>query len=447
MQDNHTLKEEKLLGKYKLVLGLEAHLHVKTDSKMFCSCSAKEIYSAPPNSRVCPVCLGLPGALPVPNKEAIEKTHLLGLALNCKINPKSLFDRKHYFYPDLPKGYQISQYKFPLCEGGVVNLPNGQKVELERIHLEEDTAKSFHENKYTWIDFNKSGVALIEMVTKPTIYFVENAVEYAKQIQEIARFLDVSEADMEKGQLRIEPNISLRTEEMAIRGILPKYKVEVKNINSFRFLEKAIYAEISRQREILDSGETPNQENRGFNEFTGETVLQRSKEEAHDYRYFPEPDIPPMFFDGAYVENLKRRLKPLPLDQKIRLQEEFEINNQEAGIIFDNNLADLIRDTISLGVEKNQVIKLLVNNSEMRKKTSSEILDYVKSISFDRINDIRDLESVADQVLQENPKIIEQIKNGKSSAQEFLLGQIMRKTYGKANARLVREILDRKLWE
>lgn len=447
MQDNYALKEEKLLGKYKLVLGLEAHLHVKTNSKMFCACSAKEIYLASPNSRVCPVCLGLPGALPVPNREAVEKTHLLGLAFNCKINLRSQFDRKHYFYPDLPKGYQISQYKFPLCEGGYVNLPNGQRVELERIHLEEDTAKSFHEGKLTWIDFNKSGVALIEMVTKPTIYSVESAVEYAKQIQEIARFLDVSEADMEKGQLRIEPNISLRTEEMAIQGVLPKYKVEVKNINSFKFLEKAIYAEISRQKEILDSGKTPNQENRGFNEFTGETVLQRSKEEAHDYRYFPEPDIPPMIFDEAYVKNLKKRLKPLPLEQKAKLQEEFGITNQEAEMIFENRLEDLIRGAVALGAEKSQVIKLLVNNTEMRKKTSSEILDYVNSISSNRINDIGDLEKAVDQVLEENPKIIEQIKNGKLSAQEFLLGQVMKKTQGKANAKLVREILDRKLRE
>ena len=439
-------KIDAILGGYKLVLGLEIHLHVKTDSKMFCGCSTKNIYTSEPNSHVCPVCLGLPGALPVPNKEAVEKTHLLGRALDCKINENSKFDRKHYFYPDLPKGYQISQYKEPLCEGGFVNLPNGRKVELERIHLEEDTAKSFHEGDLTTIDFNKSGMALIEMVTKPSIYFVEDAVEYAKQIQEIVRHLEVGEADMEKGQLRIEPNISLRTAEMEEAGELPSYKVEVKNINSFRFLEKAIVSEIKRQREILESGETPAQENRGYNESTGKTVLQRSKEEAHDYRYFPEPDIPPMVFDSKYREEMEARLRaylPLPLAYCKELESSLGITEQMARVLIKENLVPLVGE-ISEEIRP-KVINLLVHNPELRGKSSQELEEYVKSQESSRINDLSQLEEVVTKVLEKNSQIIQQIREGNMAPIEFLLGQVMKETRGKANALMVRGIITRKL--
>ncbi|HOM77819.1 MAG TPA: Asp-tRNA(Asn)/Glu-tRNA(Gln) amidotransferase subunit GatB [bacterium] len=439
------IDQEEMLGKYKLVLGLEIHLHVNVSSKMFCNCSTEGIYSASPNSRVCPVCLGLPGALPVPNKEAVEKTHLLGLALNCKINTTSRFDRKHYFYPDLPKGYQISQYKQPLCEGGFVSLPNGGKVELERIHLEEDTAKSFHAGELTLIDFNKSGMALIEMVTKPSIYNVEDAVEYAKQIQEIVRFLGVGDADMEKGQLRVEPNISLRTEKMQEIGELPNYKVEVKNINSFRFLEKAIVSEIKRQKELLDLGKTPIQENRGFNESTGNTISQRSKEEAHDYRYFPDPDIPPMSFDENYISNIKLLLRPLPLETRNKIMQEFGATLQETSVIYQESLEDLIRDLKTHGIEFKSAIKLLVNNPNMRSKTSVEIAEYINKTDSTRINDLPTLEEIVSKIMQENPEIVNQIQGGKTSAIEFLVGQVMRETKGTANAQLVREILNRNL--
>ncbi len=389
-----------ILGDYKLVLGIEIHLHVNTGSKMFCSCSTEGIYNDAPNTHVCPVCLGMPGALPVPNKEAVEKTHLLGIALGCKINRVSIFDRKHYFYPDLPKGYQISQYKKPLCEDGLIELPSGGRVVLERIHLEEDTAKSFHNGEETLVDFNKSGIALIEVVTKPSIYSVDDAVEYAKQVQEVVRYLGVGEANMEKGQLRIEPNISLRTAEMEKAGVLPKYKVEVKNINSFKFMKKAIIAEIVRQRAILETGETPTQENRGYSEAMGKSISQRSKEEAHDYRYFPEPDIPPMEFGLEEIRNLEEKLALLQEQQRRGKEKE----EQESAVKVQGSRA-----------------------------------------AIPRINDLIQLDSIVQQVLKENEKIVTEIKNGKNSAIEFLVGQAMKYSKGTANPTILREILKQKL--
>jgi aspartyl-tRNA(Asn)/glutamyl-tRNA(Gln) amidotransferase subunit B len=444
-------KINEILGEYKLVLGLEIHLHVKTSTKMFCGCSTKGIYGAEPNSHVCPVCLGLPGALPVPNREAVEKTQLLGLALNCKINQDSRFDRKHYFYPDLPKGYQISQYKQPLCEGGFIELSNGHKIELERIHLEEDTAKSFHEGQTTLVDFNKSGIALIEMVTKPTIYFVEDAVEYAKQVQEIVRFLGVGEADMEKGQLRIEPNISLRTAEMEKANELPKYKAEVKNINSFRFMEKAIKAEILRQRKILESEEIPGQENRGYDEVTGQTILQRSKEEAHDYRYFPEPDIPPMEFSADYIKNLQSQILPLPRQERDRLQEKFGLSDQEATVLYGKKLELQLEEAISISakmdisISPQKIVKTLINTPNLRTISAKGMIEHLQEQESSRINDPSDLEEVVQRVSDQNPQIIAQIKEGKTPAIEFLLGQVMKETKGKANAQLVREIISSNL--
>ncbi|MFC1755958.1 Asp-tRNA(Asn)/Glu-tRNA(Gln) amidotransferase subunit GatB [Patescibacteria group bacterium] len=301
---------ESIFGKYKLVLGLEIHLHLKTDRKMFCRCDA-DVYGKEPNTHTCPTCLGLPGALPVPNPEAIKKTQILGLALNSEINKDSRFDRKHYFYPDLPKGYQISQYKQPFCVGGHLELSNGKKAEIERVHLEEDTAKSMHEGDKTLVDFNLSSMPLVEIVTKPTFTTIEDAVEFSKKIQSMVRELGLGDTDMEKGQMRLEPNISLRTQEMEDADELPEYKVEIKNINSFRFMEKAVTAEVIRQRELLESGETPIQENRGYNEEKKTTVGQRSKEQAHDYRYFPEPDIPPMEFDKDYLDEVEKEFKEL----------------------------------------------------------------------------------------------------------------------------------------
>lgn len=438
------MAKKTLSGKYDLVLGLEIHMHVKTEHKMFCSCSTEGIYDAQPNTHVCPVCLGLPGALPVPNSDAVEKTQKLGVALNCDINSFSRFDRKHYFYPDLPKGYQISQYKQPFCEGGYLDLPSGARVELERIHLEEDTAKSFHEGADTLIDFNKSGMALIEMVTRPTIYSVEVAVEYCREIREIVRYLGISDADMEKGQLRIEPNISLRSKEMTNTNRLPNYKVEVKNINSFRFMEKAVKAEIVRQKELLDQGINPKQENRGYDETTGKTYAQRSKEEAHDYRYFPEPDIPPFEFSSNYLENLRKELQPLPLQIKKNLQKDYGITFRQADILFTEDLVDLVTKMKDLDANLDEVVNKLVNRPEYRKmspKEFKEALDKEK----EKVSDVSELEPIFKKVLSENEKVIDQILEGKDSAVEYLVGIFMRETRGKADPEIVRKELKKRI--
>jgi len=436
------LEEKKLLGPYHLVLGLEIHMHVKTDRKMFCGCPTDGIYSAEPNTHTCPVCLGMPGALPVPNKEAVEKTQKLGVALGCKINEYSRFDRKHYFYPDLPKGYQISQYKNPFCSGGSLELSSGTKIEIERVHLEEDTAKSFHEGAETLIDFNKSGLALIEMVTRPTIYSIIDAVEFCKKIQEIVRSLGVSDANMEKGQLRIEPNISLRTEEMSEKGKLADYKVEVKNINSFRFMEKAVRAEIERQRELLEKGGILKQENRGYDERTGKTVLQRSKEEAKDYRYFPEPDIPPMSFDEVYLTKLKNSRVVLPHEIRKKLSEKYGLSDQEASVLFRKNLVGLFEEAVGLGGEVKKLANLLVNNAKTEARSAVELIRLIKD-KENRIDDVGELEEIVIGAIKDNTSVVEQILNGKESAKEFLVGQVMRETLGKADPRLTRELINK----
>ncbi len=434
-----------ITGKYTLVLGLEIHLHVKTGQKMFCACSTEDIYGADPNTHVCPVCLGLPGALPVPNKESVEKTLSLGLVLGCKINRDSRFDRKHYFYPDLPKGYQISQYKQPLCEGGHVELPNGHVVELERIHLEEDTAKSMHVQGKTLLDFNKSGISLIEMVTKPCIHSVEDAVLYAKQVQEIVRYLNVGDANMELGQLRVEPNISLQTPEEKAQDVLPQYKVEVKNINSFRFLEKAIVYEIRRQRDLLDRGELPLQENRGYDEKRNITVPQRSKEEAKDYRYFPEPDIPPMHFSEEELQDLSSKLPELPLKVKRNLMREFNATYAEASVLFDLQLDRKVRALSERGLDTREAVKLLVNRAEMRGKSVEEIIAWVNARKSDRLASADTLLPLVAKVIQENPQVLAKIRSGDLGPLEFLLGQVMRLSRGKADPVLTRDLLKREL--
>jgi aspartyl-tRNA(Asn)/glutamyl-tRNA(Gln) amidotransferase subunit B len=388
--------------------------------------------------------LGLPGALPVPNKEAVTKTQKLGLALNCEINKNSRFDRKHYFYPDLPKGYQISQYKQPLCGNGFLKLPTGSTVDIERIHLEEDTAKSFHSGSKTLIDFNKSGMALIEMVTKPTIYTVVDAVEYGQQVQEIVRHLDISDANMELGQLRIEPNISLRSFKRKEEGRLADYKVEIKNINSFKFMEKAIKAEIKRQRDILDSNRTPLQENRGFDEMSGKTVSQRSKEEAQDYRYFPEPDIPPMVFSDDHIKSLEEDSLSLPEEIKQELMDTYDLSRQEVEVLFAEELIDLLEELINLGVDGKEAVNILVNRPEYRKMSPGEIVQSIEE-KENKIEDTSQLQNLVIAVIKENPEVVEQIKQGKETAKEYLLGQVMRKTKGKADPVIVRKIINEKL--
>lgn len=428
--------------KYKLVLGLEIHLHVKTSTKMFCGCDA-DVFRKEPNTHTCPTCLGLPGALPVPNFEAVEKTQLLGLALKSKLNENSRFDRKHYFYPDLPKGFQISQYKQPLCEGGYFVLDNGTKVELERIHIEEDTAKSFHEGDKTLVDFNVSGIPLMEIVTKPVFDSTERAVEFSKKLRDLVRLLGIGDADMEKGQLRIEPNISLRTAEMEEKGELPEYKVEIKNINSFRFMNRAVKFEIDRQTDILEKGDTPLQENRGWDEKANVTVEQRWKEEAQDYRYFPEPDIPPMAFDQKYFDDLKKGLPELPWETKERLISEYKLSEDSAGMLTTGTGFDLLGRFEKLAKENDpqKVANLLINKPEYR-ELDADKFKKILSDSENKVTDEDELSKIVEKVVKENPDAVSDYEKGKENAVQFLLGQVMRETRGKADPKVATKIIE-----
>ncbi len=441
---------KEILGKYNLVLGLEIHVHVDTSKKMFCRCST-DIYNAKPNTVTCPICLGLPGALPVPNEEAVRKTQLLGMVFGCHLNENSKFDRKHYFYPDLPKGYQISQYKQPFCVGGKMLLTSGKEALLDRIHLEEDTAKSIHEGGKTLIDFNMSSMPLIEVVTKPIFEDIDEAVEFAKYVQKVVREYGVGEADMEKGQLRLEPNISLRTDEQRAKNELPKYKVEIKNINSFKFMEKAVLAEIKRQRELLEKGEMPIQENRGFTESTNSTVSQRTKENAQDYRYFPEPDIPPMEFDQAYFKELSKEFNALSKNtdsfKKLEILNSFEIGNElknraiEALTLEDIKKAKLI---VAKASDAKKVLNTFINKKEIRDLTETQIITML-SEDNNKISDEDALGIAIDKVLKNNLDAVESYKSGKESALQFLLGMVMRETGGKADLSVAKNLLIEKV--
>ncbi len=428
------MMENELLGKFKLVVGMEIHFHLKTEKKMFCSCCA-DIWEKEPNTVVCPVCLGLPGALPVPNIDAVKKTQMMGLALDCSLNMKSRFDRKHYFYPDLPKGYQISQYKQPLCIDGKLKLESGTVVDIERVHLEEDVAKSFHEEGKTLVDFNKSGIPLVEIVTRPCFRNIPDTVEYCKQIQLMVKYLGIGEADMEKGQMRLEVNISLRTSEQERKDELPKYKVEVKNINSFKFVEKAIQSEIIRQRELLENGITPMQENRGFKEGSMKTVPQRSKEEAKDYRYFPEPDIPPMEFTPEYIKDLKTNLPPTPYMIIDKLEKEIGLSRNNAKTMVEKlgpSYISKFEKLLRMGADPIQTSNLLLNKKEYRNVSEEEIIEVIKNTktAYSKMEE-NELNAVIKKVLANNLKAVEDFKKGKESSVMYLVGEAMRMTSGK----------------
>ncbi len=438
--------------KYTPVIGLEVHVELKTLSKMFCGCSA-DYFGKKPNTHTCPVCLGMPGALPVPNRKAIEWCVMIGLALNCEIPSFSKFDRKNYFYPDLAKGYQISQYDQPFCIAGSITLSNGKKIGITRAHMEEDTAKLTHvkidgEN-VSLIDFNRSGVPLVEIVTEPDFESAEEVMEYLKRLQQIVRHLGVSNADMEEGDMRLEPNISLRKE-----GIkeLPKYKVEVKNINSFKFVGKAIEYEIKRQAEILEKGDTPKQETRGWNEAKNVTLSQRSKEEAKDYRYFPEPDIPPIRWSKEEIEQLRENM-PVLADKKVeRYQTEYDLTKDQAVTIINSEelekiFEDLIRqrELVKSGEEKPE-FKVLANWIINRKKdienqTTAQIFHSIQSHLVLVTISNEEMKKLAQEAIEENPKAVSDFKAGKETVIQVLIGAVMRKTAGKADASKVKGIL------
>jgi aspartyl-tRNA(Asn)/glutamyl-tRNA(Gln) amidotransferase subunit B len=414
--------------KYTPVIGLEVHVELKTASKMFCRCKA-EYFGEKPNTNTCPVCLGLPGALPVPNQRAIEWCIAIAQALNCKINLFSKFDRKNYFYPDLAKGYQISQYDQPFGYEGEIILSNSKNIRIRRVHMEEDTGKLIHEGSSSLIDFNRSGVPLVEIVTEPDFDNATDVKEYLQKLQQIVRYLDVSDADMEKGNMRLEPNISLREVQ---NHELPKYKVEVKNINSFRFVEKAIEYEIKRQTQILEKGETPKQETMGWDENKQKTVSQRSKEEAHDYRYFPEPDIPPITFTQLQVDELKKHMPELPGAKQQRFMDSFNLNTYDAEILTrERTHADYFEEAVKIGqthmLTPKDIANTIINkkidiNSVLPAKLIAQIVANKQVTTLDPDA----LKTIIKQVVKENEKAVQDYKNGKETVLMFLLGQVMR---------------------
>jgi aspartyl-tRNA(Asn)/glutamyl-tRNA(Gln) amidotransferase subunit B len=490
--------------KYKPVIGMEIHVELKTKSKMFCDSKNGLGEEKKPNVNICPVCTAQPGTLPVPNRQAIEFVQIAGLALNCELNLNSRFDRKNYFYPDIPKGYQISQYDQPLCGKGFLEISNlksqiSKKIGITRIHLEEDTGKLIHPKNagYTLVDFNRAGVPLMELVTEPDIESGAEARIFCQKLQQICRYLGISDADMEKGHMRCEVNISLYKDgEEKLSGT----KVEVKNINSFKFVEKAIDYEIERQTEALENGEKIVQETRGFDSTKNITVSQRKKESAHDYRYFPEPDIPPLKFTRDYIEELKRILPELPAQKIKRFEEEYKLPEEDVEVLVsEKDLAEYFENVVSevkekieakeILAEEQKVLKLAVNYilSELKKhliqnnqeikdikitaenyaelvgmiadgkinssaaqavleemyKTGEEPAWIIKEKGLEQLDDAGELEKIVLEIINKNEKSVADYKTGKQNALQFLMGQVMSATKGKANPKIVLDMLTR----
>lgn len=445
---------------------MEIHVELKTKSKMFCGCKNDPFHAPKPNIYTCPVCLAMPGGLPVPNKKAIEWTIKLGLALQSEIPLFSKFDRKHYFYPDLPKGYQISQLDEPLCLHGRVEVPEGE-VRIARVHLEEDTGKNLHKTvksptssdglrgvnqKVTLIDFNRSGVPLVEIVTEADIHSGEHARQFLKKLHQIIQYLDISDADMDKGSMRLEPNISVR--KIGETG-LPNYKVEVKNINSFAFVKKAIEYETERHITFLEKGERPPQETRGWNEDKNVTFAQRSKEESADYRYFPDPDLPPMRWSQTFIDDLKKQLPELPDEKKKRYMATFGLTDYDALQLIDTiERAEYFEDCIAYCVSSSEYVSVtpkIVANWIINKKLDSKTLrpedlirDVVKATRVEEVSDDV-MKSAVSGVLQANAKAVSDFKAGKEASKMFLFGMVLKELKGKGDKKKVMEMLEKDL--
>jgi aspartyl-tRNA(Asn)/glutamyl-tRNA(Gln) amidotransferase subunit B len=476
---------------YAATIGLEVHVQLKTRSKMFCGCAVE--YGAESNLYVCPVCLGLPGALPVMNLQALKMTALTGLILNCDIAPICKFDRKNYFYPDMPKNYQISQYDAPLCHKGEVPLydmaypkdaqknirhPN-KRVRLVRIHLEEDVAKSFHFETTSGIDFNRAGTPLMEIVSEPDIESPEEAFAYLTSLKQALIYGGVSDADMEKGQLRCDCNVSVRKKEEAKYGT----KIELKNLNSISGVRRALAYEIERQIDVLDRGETLQQETRRWDDDLGETTLMRTKESAHDYRYFPDPDLLPVKTE-VFMEEVRARLPELPWEKRERFVREYGVSEYDAGVLADDLQLSAYFEAAAKGARKpkavanyvlndllsalgsanksiaecpipaNQLNELvdLVDDGKISSRQGKDVFAemfatgkapglIVEEKGMKQESDIRAIESLCSEIIAANPKSVEDYKAGKAAAINFLKGQAMKLSKGKANPSIVGEIL------
>ncbi|MPZ98882.1 MAG: Asp-tRNA(Asn)/Glu-tRNA(Gln) amidotransferase subunit GatB [Dehalococcoidia bacterium] len=480
---------------YEVVVGVEVHVQLKTRSKMFCACP-RDYFDTEPNTHVCPVCLGMPGMLPVINEQAVAFTILAGLALGCEIPDYSKFDRKNYPYPDLMKGYQISQYDQPLCVGGALEIEvagDHRTVNLERIHLEEDTARLLHRDDgaggYSLLDVNRSGVPLMELVTKPDLRSGAETAAFLRKLRQILRYLDISDADMEKGSFRFDVNLSLRPRGEERLGT----KVELKNMNSFRAAQRGIEFEVERQTAILEAGGTITQETRGFVDATGETASQRSKEEAHDYRYFPEPDLPPLQVSRETVEELRARLPELPDAKRERFERDYGLTHDEAIALTETReradtfeaavdasgdrkyaraaahwfMGDVTRHLSDLGPEAELSdskvtpahvgdLARLVEDGTITGSTAKDVLDaafetgempaaIVEARGLRQVKDEGAIDEAARKAIEANPKAVADYRSGKEAAIKFLVGQVMREMRGRADPAGATEALRRHL--
>jgi len=481
---------------YETIIGIEVHAQLRTASKMFCSCptASAEGDADEPNTRVCPICLGMPGTLPVINRRAVELVMLTGLALNCHVEADAVrFERKNYFYPDLPKGYQISQYALPLTSNGRLVVPVSSEggevtVGITRAHLEEDTARMQHAGRgYSVVDFNRAGVPLMEIVTEPDIRSPAHARAYGETLRELLRAIGASNADMEAGSMRIEGNVSLRPMGATSLGT----KVEVKNLNSFRSLERALEYEVARHAAALDRGETLVQETRGWDEENGRTIIQRSKEEANDYRYFPEPDLPPLRPSDAWIAELRSQLPELPAQRRARYIDALGLSAYDAGVLtsdaalatyFDRvveagvapkSAANWITGELSRFLNQHAADGLRADRVALRPEGLAELIGEVEAgsvsstnaktvlaaafetgespralIERDGLGQVSDVGAIGNEiesVLAEFSSQVEEYRSGKGQLFGFLVGQVMKRTAGRADARLVNDELRRRL--
>lgn len=473
--------------KYEAVIGLEVHAQLLTNTKLFCGCSTK--FGGAPNTNVCPVCLGHPGVLPVTNKQAVEFSVLMGLAVNCRINERSIFARKNYFYPDLPKGYQISQFEEPICEEGFLEVSSEnntkKKIRIKRIHLEEDAGKSIHDQGTdTLIDLNRCGTPLIEIVTEPDISSPKEAYEYLVNLKQIVTYLGICDGNMEEGSLRCDANVSVRLVGEKEFGT----KTEVKNMNSFRNVERAIEFEINRQIEILEEGGTITQETLLWNADLNEAFPMRSKEESHDYRYFPDPDLLPIIVDEKWKNDIAKMMPELPQARKQRFITEYNLPEYDAEILTSvkeiaeyyesilkmtddyksasnwvmGDIMKVVNETkipineFSISPENIGKLINLINNKTISSKIAKDVFEellkedrdpqlIVEEKNLVQITDTSELEKTIDKILKTNTKQVEEFRGGKEKVFGFFVGQVMRETKGKANPQIVNEMLIKKL--